>query len=372
MARLREATNSIIKELELIAQTIYDGQHLTSIYFGGGTPSVLPAPHVEEILNVIKNNFNISSCCELSFEGDAITLSVQGYLEKISDLGFSRISYGIQTLDEGARRVLNLRPTLQQLIYISRKAKTLFEDVNVDFIYGWPGQKASDVNCDLGLLINEIEPRSVEVFKFEAMDASPSLLKEFERRNVRLPSTVELQVQQRTAADILAQHGFFRSSYTKFSKNKYKSVNYDECYYGWNNGQVLAAGRGAQSFYRGVMWGSALSEEHYLEALKIGELPVNTISEFEVDERELVTWPRRGHIDCSLIDRHGEVGSKIAILIDAGLAVLKDNTVQLSDDGTDWVPAILNFLTPTHQAITVAGLTEQRSIKRFIKIAPNE
>jgi len=157
---------------------------------------------------------------------------------------------------------------------------------------------------------------------------------------------------------------FISSSYTKFRNNDgdrskilEKSARYDECYYGWDNGQVISAGRGAQTFLGGAMWGTAVSPSEYKQAINSNMLPATTFRRFDLGERESVTWPRRGYLN---IPNNADISPKVNRLIQCGLAFRSNRTVRLTRLGEDYVPRIMDDLLPLSSKHVISKITAQR------------
>lgn len=363
--RLDAFVRDVITELRIVAEGVGDGTPLDAVYFGGGTPSVLTLLQVAQIIAAIRSYFTVRSSCELSFEGEALTLGDATYLDGLSALGFRRLSFGVQTLDEGARKVLNLRPSIQHLNDVCQKAQRVFPEVNVDFIYGWPGQRQDDLERDLSKLLNSMQPSSIEVFQFEPLDASPDLIRRLAAAGAKVPNTGELQEMQRHVRSTLRSRSFGEPSYTKYTKAEvHHQGKYDQCYYGWGNGQVLGVGRGSQSFFKGLMWGSGMSEQKYQESLAQLKLPISALAAYKWDERELVTWPRRMCVDSVIVANNTEAQEKIARLAEADLLTETGSRLMLTESGVDWIPSILNYLMPAAHTPPVLEMTQERSLAR--------
>ena len=123
------------KEIALIPNT----QKLSSIFFGGGTPSLMPIPFIEEILNAIYKHFHVSKNVEISIEAnpDAIDLNK---MISLKNLGFNRISLGIQSLNETALGFLGRRHSLKTARQRIKEAISCFHNVSIDLIYALPQQ----------------------------------------------------------------------------------------------------------------------------------------------------------------------------------------------------------------------------------------
>lgn len=119
-------------------------QEINTIYFGGGTPSVLLPDELKEILNEIYNKFRVSKTAEITFEANPDDLSID-YLNQLYDIGVNRLSIGIQAFQDELLKKMNRRHDSKQAKQVIENAvKTGFKNITVDLIYGIPGLTAND------------------------------------------------------------------------------------------------------------------------------------------------------------------------------------------------------------------------------------
>jgi len=189
-SQLAEYVECLVAEISLTAASIPpDLRKLTSLYFGGGTPSVLSIDDVRHILDQIRRSFDTTALVEASFEGEANSLRRPGYVESLGELGFNRLSFGVQTTHDGMRNILNLKPSMATLASVYSRSQEIFDETMIDFMFGWPGQTASLLEADLDRLFQEIQPDAVEAFLFEPLDASPAFLTALAACDTHVPKT---------------------------------------------------------------------------------------------------------------------------------------------------------------------------------------
>lgn len=116
------------------------GESVSTIYFGGGTPSVLPVELLDLILNRLRKLFPVTGNPEITIELNPDDVNT-GYLKNLKKAGFTRLSYGIQSWDEKILKFLRRRHTAEQSAEaIENALKAGFENISADLIYGIPGQ----------------------------------------------------------------------------------------------------------------------------------------------------------------------------------------------------------------------------------------
>lgn len=338
---LLEFSSLVAEEARIAASCLSLGSaRVSSIFFGGGTASVLPLPQVGAILSALYRHFPVSSSCELNFEGECLTLSRNGYLEDIRGLGFERLSFGVQTLQPEMRACLNLRPSEAQLASLTDRARGLFRECAVDLIHGWPGQSPRDARLDAERLVDALSPDSIDLFQFERLDADERFMRALYQAGATDTDPGAI-FQQRSEIELsLEARGYAKRSYSYFSRTSHEPVRYSGCYYGWSEGEVIGLGRGAQSFFGGAMWGNAVSVPLYKAQIAAGLLPVADAARYSSGEREGVTWPRRGGVDPSALPEWQQ--KRVAGLISLGLARAEaGGRVSLTEEGERRVPALM-------------------------------
>ncbi len=130
--------DAIGKEIAMEKEYL-EGEELKIIYFGGGTPSVLEAGELKNLLGVIFNNYNVSGEAEITLEANPDDLSPE-YLSSLLEIGINRLSIGIQSFDDDDLILMNRRHnSSQSRKCIENARKAGFENLSIDLIYGMPG-----------------------------------------------------------------------------------------------------------------------------------------------------------------------------------------------------------------------------------------
>ena len=138
-----EFVSALLKEASL-RRDYLESETVSTIYFGGGTPSVFSIKEISSILNEINKLFNVEDNCEITIElnPDDVT---QGYMEDLKKLNINRISLGIQSWRDSDLKMLNRRHDSAQAIFALKETfKAGFENVTIDLIYGIPGMSSGE------------------------------------------------------------------------------------------------------------------------------------------------------------------------------------------------------------------------------------
>lgn len=140
---------AIKKELELRIDYLPLNTEIETIYFGGGTPSMLKAEQLCDVLNHIKQNYNVTENAEITIEGNPDDLCID-FLESIKKGGFNRLSMGVQTFNDKRLKFLCRRHTAD----IAKKSvenarKVGFNNISIDLMYGFPEESLADWISDI-------------------------------------------------------------------------------------------------------------------------------------------------------------------------------------------------------------------------------
>ncbi|MEJ2739446.1 MAG: radical SAM family heme chaperone HemW, partial [Dehalococcoidia bacterium] len=160
--------NALKKELVRRAH----GEPLPSIYFGGGTPSLLPVDSVSDLLLAIKALFIVDEGCEVTVEANPGTVD-EAYLNALRENGVDRLSLGVQSLNDRELDLLGRIHTAQQAVEAFRFARSAgFDNVNMDFIYGIPGQTVYDWHRTLDKAL-EMGPEHISLYSLSLEPDAP-------------------------------------------------------------------------------------------------------------------------------------------------------------------------------------------------------
>ena len=130
---------AVVYELKL-RQHYLEGEPIKTIYFGGGTPSLLQANDFEQIFNAINSLYDLSSCEEITLEANPDDIS-SSYLNELRQFQFNRISLGVQSFDDRELQFLNRRHSRKQAIdAVNLCRKAGFTNLSIDLMYGLPQQ----------------------------------------------------------------------------------------------------------------------------------------------------------------------------------------------------------------------------------------
>ena len=216
---------------------------IQTVYFGGGTPSILPIEHLARIVEGLRRCFDLSQVHEVTIEANPEDLTPD-YLQALAGLRFfNRISIGIQSLDDRVLRLLNRRHTAQQALDAVANAHAAgFSNISVDFIYGVKDLKdLRDLKDfkDLMPLVTHVSAYALTV------EPGTALAVQVEKGRVVLPDEEEVVRQYHALHQMLVSTGFEQYEVSNYARPGFRS-HHNSRY--WNRTPYLGLGPGAHSF----------------------------------------------------------------------------------------------------------------------------
>ena len=254
---------------EIALQKEYLGsKNLKTIYFGGGTPSLLLADELEKILNTIHQNFSVENEAEITLEANPEDLT-PSYLAAIKSLGVNRLSIGIQSFREENLRFLNRNHSSAQAITCISQAQDIgIDNISIDIIYGIPG---NDLN-DLALDIQKAVDTQVNHISAYSLTIEPKTVFGQQKKKgffKELPESMQSQKFSFTR-NLLAENGFEAYETSNFAKNEHYS-KHNTSY--WNQESYLGIGPSAHSFNQNSRQWNVAKNGVYIKAINEGVIP---------------------------------------------------------------------------------------------------
>ena len=222
---------------------------IKTVYWGGGTPSILPLRELERIVKALHDNFDLSQVEEATLEANPEDLTMD-YLQGLKKIGLiNRLSIGIQSLDDEMLRLLNRRHTAAQAIEAIENAhKAGFHNISADFIYGLPevGGRKSEVGGDFSYLIPHTSYLISHLSAYAlTIEPGTALAVQVEQGRVVLPDEEEVVRQYYALRQQFLNAGFRQYEVSNFARPGYESKHNSRY---WNRTPYLGLGPSAHSF----------------------------------------------------------------------------------------------------------------------------
>ena len=210
----------------------------TSVYFGGGTPSLVSATMIKKIVINLQDLSLLEEGCEISFELNPKEVT-HAYIEKIIEAGVNRISIGIQSFDQNMLLTLERNHSSDDS-YQAIKIASEFKEINtsIDLIYGIMNQSVESLKKDIQTFCKS----KIGHLSLYQLTIEPNTI--FYKRELNVPSDKTIELMEVSAKEILNAHDIFQYEVSSWAKNNSFSkhnMNY------WLYGDYLGIGPGAHS-----------------------------------------------------------------------------------------------------------------------------
>ena len=263
--------DALLNELRAYSSKKYT---VSTVFIGGGTPTILLPSQLKQILDTVQQNFNLTSDCEITIEANPATLKLQT-LQEIRTAGYNRISIGVQSFDEKELKLLERVHTEGEIHSTIQQARLAqFENLSIDLMFALPHQTTKKWCSHLNQAIAK-NPDHLSTYNL-TIEPTTSFFKLHKKGKLCLPhEDIQLEMYK-TTIQTLEDAGYQQYEISNFSKPGMESrhnINY------WNNGEYLGMGAGASSYLNG-------------ERFKNTNLPSNYIREIGAKENAIETRER--------------------------------------------------------------------------------
>jgi len=257
-----EMVNAIAQEIA-IAKDYFKGEKVSTIYFGGGTPSLLNRVELSIILKAVFKNFSIEKNAEITLEANPDDLTKEKLLE-LKDAGINRLSIGIQSFHQKHLEFFNRSHTAIQAISALKNAKEVgFTNISVDLIYGFNDLTDEDLRFNLNQ-ITEFDIPHVSAYAL-TVEPKTALSKFIKKGMVEPPSESLAKKQFKQIADFLIEKGFNHYEISNFGKPNFLS-QHNSSY--WKNKNYLGVGPSAHSFNGKSRFWNISNNPQYIKLIK--------------------------------------------------------------------------------------------------------
>jgi oxygen-independent coproporphyrinogen-3 oxidase len=334
--KTNELVDALLKEIDLQRQYL-EGEEVATLYFGGGTPSLLEISQLDKVINQIHKVFSVNPNMEFTLEANPDDLS----LEKLTELksaGVNRLSIGIQSFDDTVLRFLNRAhqsDDAKRSVENSRKAG--IENISIDLIYAIPGQSEEqwkkNIETALALAPNHISSYSLTI---EEKTVFGNWSKSGKFTSV-IDDVAGSQLE--TLVEILENEGYNQYEVSNFAKPGFES-QHNSSY--WQRKKYLGIGPSAHSYNQVSRQHTIRNNHAYLQSIHKGVIPFEMellTREDHVNEYLLTTLRTSWGTDLQMLNREWnydllhENKSYVLALTDNQLAVLEKNYLKLTRKG---------------------------------------
>ena len=327
---------SVKKEIDLRHHELV-ADALESIYFGGGSPSIMSLKEVDSIISKIQQKFFISNKTEITLEVNPDDVSRE-YVKGLKKIGINRLSIGVQSFLEKDLLMMNRNHSSVQSIKALEVISEIFENYSVDLIYGIPGSSLKDFVYNIEKAL-EFVPKH---FSCYALTVEPKTVLNHKVKNKTILMPVDHLVKKQFDKMISIFEGkrYLHYEISNFAQSNYQSINNSNY---WLGKPYLGIGPSAHSFDGNFRrsWNIS-STKGYLKSINNGELPLDgenlKISE-SYNEYIMLSLRTSSGISIQKIERKfgnaylKYLKKQIKKHIDSKLLCLDGDTIRIKSDG---------------------------------------
>ncbi len=275
----------LAREIEETAGTANGFRGVSTLYIGGGTPSLLTPQQLGTILAKIDGLFGIEAGAEITVEANPGTIDFYK-IKDYCELGVNRLSLGVQSLfDDVLRRLGRMHDGRDARRAFDMGVRAGFENISIDLIYGVPGQDLGQWREGLKSAV-ELRPRHISAYLLQPEPETP-LGRLVASGKIDMLSEEEEASQYEETVESLMRARYRHYELSNFAQPGYEcrhNLNY------WQGGEYLGFGAGAVSFIQGKRYQNLADVSAYIERLSRGQTPLR--AELEELDDEGVTRER--------------------------------------------------------------------------------
>lgn len=335
---------AVVHEIARLDRSLKSIKSARTIYFGGGTPSLMPIASLEKILRGLYDSFSFIPQPEITLEANPGSVDAEK-LRALKSLGINRLSLGVQAFDDAALRRLNRGHTVADALETFQSARQAgFDNINLDFIYGLPLQTLDAWRTTLHRAV-DLQPEHLSLYALK-VEQDTGLEHQIKRGVYPKPDDDLAAEMYELAEETLDTAGYAQYEISNWAKRQRHDDNapistHNLTY--WQNEPYLGFGAGAHSCFGGARFWNVLSPIEYIERTARGESVVDGREEInrelEMAETMILGLRLNEGIEFErFVKRYGEDARKkyskeLRELTDLGLLQMDDGHVWLTPRG---------------------------------------
>ncbi len=261
--------NSLVRELQLRKNEL-KSYSIETIYFGGGTPSILSAKQLQQLLDVVYQNYKVSKTPEITLEANPDDLC-EATIVELSQTPINRLSIGVQSFFEDDLKTMNRAHNAKQAKHSLKLAKQYFDNITIDLIYGIPNMSLQKWNDNLQIAFNmQVKHISSYALTVEPKTALNTFIKkgQYPKINDELTLAHFKHLVATTQAE-----GFVHYETSNFGKPHYFS-KHNTAY--WQGKAYMGIGPSAHSFIDNQRSWNVANNTKYLQGISQNKIPNTT------------------------------------------------------------------------------------------------
>lgn len=268
--------NAVIKEIKHADLSRYN---ISTVYIGGGTPSIIDSKYIVKILNEIKQYLDNA---EITIEVNPGTVNN----EKLADyknIGINRLSIGLQSTENSLLKQIGRIHRYEDFLEVYKTARSLgFENINVDLMLGLPNQTLELLKTSVKK-VTQLNPEHISIYSL-ILEENTKLYDLVNEGKLKLPDEELERKMYWKVKNMLEENGYIHYEISNFAKKKYSSRHNSDC---WEQKEYIGIGLAAHSYLEGIRFSNTECIEDYIENINNDNFEQNiTIHEKQTKEEK--------------------------------------------------------------------------------------
>jgi oxygen-independent coproporphyrinogen-3 oxidase len=337
--------DTAIAEVDLLARVLPGAPPVETVFFGGGTPTLLPSSDLVRMLAAVRDRFGLAPGAEVTTEANPDSVTPEG-LAALREGGFTRVSFGMQSAVPSVLAVLDRThdpARVPQAVAWARA--TGFEQISLDLIYGTPGETLDDWHTSLDAAL-ACEPDHVSAYSL-IVEEGTALARQVRSGALPMPDEDDLADKYLLADEVLGADGLGWYEVSNWARDDAARCRHNELY--WTSQNWLGIGPGAHAHVGGVRWWNVKHPTAYAARLAEGRSPAQARElldpETQLLERVLLEVRLHDGLPLAVLDAIGTRDRAAKVVAD-GLAEVSDDRLVLTLRGRLLADAVVRDLLP--------------------------
>ena len=340
-------------ELALRADSLPAGSVVDTIYFGGGTPTLVDPSALERLVETVRSRLDVVEAPEITVETEPGTTSPAVFeaLRRFAD----RVPVGVQSFDDRALERIGRPPAGEAARAAVEQARAAgFENIDIDLMFGLPGQTDSEWDADLAAALM-LEPTHLSLYNL-TIEPHTTFATALRKGRLELPSEDSQATMLRRALELCADAGLEHYETSNFARPGRRS-RHNQAY--WTGRPYLGLGAGAHGYLPdegawGRRWWNHRPPQRWMESVSAGELPEEGHEELDRSEamleqlflglRQREGLLREGFAHRFGLDPLALMEEAATALVDAGLLTVDPKCLKLTEAGVILTDSVVSDL----------------------------
>lgn len=325
------------------ASRTWPNRRVETVFFGGGTPSILTGSQMKTLMDAVFSSFSVAPDAEISMEANPGTLTPRN-LAAYRAAGVNRLSIGVQAMNDRLLKNIGRIHTRAEAADAVRMAKDAgFKNINMDLMYGLPGQSMDDFTDTLHQAL-ALDVPHLSMYSLIVEEGTP--LHRRVEEGEEIPGDEETLAMQHAAARLLSGFGLERYEISNYARPGFE-CRHNLTY--WRRGEYLGLGCAAHSLMEGARFSNTSSLTDYLHGVREADRQVLNDTD-RLEETVMLSLRTREGMDMNLYralcgKESGRKDAVIGRMEREGLAALSDGRLTLTERGMDVLNAVIDALT---------------------------